>query len=211
LRLSLENRQLAEDLAEHGAALERANRELVVETLTDPLTGLANRRQLMNFMRAITGRCALLIVDVDHFKSYNDSFGHVDGDLCLVLAAEALQQSIRPGPDLVARQGGEEFALVLGGLSQDEALAMAELVRANVQALADLHPRKIRRTVTVSIGLAYRDDDRQKTNADLMEDADAALYEAKNSGRNRVCARAMPLTVIRGGKAEGWNGPPSHA
>lgn len=197
LRLSVENKQLAEQLAEHGAALERANRELIVEALTDPLTGLANRRQLMNFMRASAGRSSLLIVDIDHFKSYNDSFGHVDGDLCLVLVAEALQKSTRSGHDLVARLGGEEFAIVLGGLSKHEAIAAAELVRNNVEALADLHTRKIRRTVTVSIGLAHRDGGREQPIGVLMEEADAALYEAKNSGRNRVCTQALPRGTPR--------------
>ncbi|WP_426240406.1 diguanylate cyclase [Pararhizobium sp. DWP1-1-3] len=196
LRLSLENKQLAEELADHGAALERANRELIVETLTDPLTGLANRRQLMNFMRASAGRSSLLIVDIDHFKSYNDSFGHVDGDLCLVLVADALQTSIRPGRDLAARFGGEEFAIILGDLSQEQAVEVAELVRGNVQSLLTLHARKIRRMVTVSIGFAHRDDDRQKPNATLMSEADAALYEAKNSGRNRVCIGSDPVTVF---------------
>jgi diguanylate cyclase (GGDEF)-like protein len=197
LRLSLENRQLAEELAERGAALERTNRELIVETLTDPLTGLANRRQLMNFMRANSSRSSLLIVDVDHFKSYNDSFGHLDGDLCLVLVAGALQKSIQPGRDLVARLGGEEFAIVLGGLSREQAACVAERVRGNVQALFTLHPGQIRRTVTVSIGLSCCGGDRQPSHVDLMEEADAALYEAKNSGRNRVCIGAASQAVRR--------------
>jgi diguanylate cyclase (GGDEF)-like protein len=197
LRLSLENRQLAEELAERGAALERTNRELIVETLTDPLTGLANRRQLMNFMRANSSRSSLLIVDVDHFKSYNDSFGHLDGDLCLVLVAGALQKSIQPGRDLVARLGGEEFAIVLGGLSGEQAAGVAERVRGNVQALVTLHPGQIRRTVTVSIGLSCCGGDRQPSHVDLMEEADAALYEAKNSGRNRVCIGAASQAVRR--------------
>ncbi len=187
LALSQENRRLVEQLAERSMALEAVNRELTVQTLTDPLTGLANRRQLMTFMRRATGRCALLIVDVDHFKSYNDTFGHGDGDVCLVLVAEALQRSVQAGTDLVARQGGEEFAIVLTDLSQERAFDVAELIRSNVQALHAANPRKIRRTVTISIGFAYRDAELNKTTADLMAEADAALYEAKNAGRNRVC------------------------
>jgi len=187
LRLSQENRLLVDKLAERSMALEAVNRELTVQTLTDPLTGLANRRQLMSFMRRSTGRCALLIVDVDHFKSYNDTFGHGDGDICLVLVAEALQHSVQQGVDLVARQGGEEFAVVLTDLSEDRAFDVAELIRSNVQSLHAAQPRKIRRTVSVSIGFAYRDAELHKTTGDLMAEADAALYEAKNSGRNRVC------------------------
>ncbi len=198
LHLSLENKQLAEDLAERGIALERANRQLSVEALTDPLTGMANRRQLMNFMRTNAGRTALLIADIDHFKSYNDSFGHVDGDICLVLVAGALQNAIRPGKDLAARLGGEEFAVILSDLSQDEAIAVADRIRSNVQTLIDGHPRQIRRPVTISIGLAYRSSERDKTHADLMEEADTALYQAKNSGRNRVSAHASPSGDLPG-------------
>ncbi|MBW6423121.1 diguanylate cyclase [Rhizobium sp. XQZ8] len=186
LRLSQENRLLVEQLAERGMALEAVNRDLTVQTLTDPLTGLANRRQLMGFMRRATGRCALLIVDVDHFKSYNDTFGHGDGDICLVLVAEALQRSVQEANDLVARQGGEEFAIVLTDLGEDRAFDVAELIRSNVQALYPTNPRKVHRQITVSIGFAYRDAELHKTTADLMAEADAALYEAKNSGRNRV-------------------------
>ena len=206
MRLSLENKRLAEDLAKHGAALERANRQLSVEALTDPLTGMANRRQLMTFMRAGTGRTTLLIADIDHFKSYNDSFGHVDGDLCLVLVAGALQDAIRTGQDLAARLGGEEFAVILSDLTQDEALAVAERIRGNVQALAEQHPREMRRVVTLSIGLAYRDGQQQKSDAALMEEADAALYQAKNSGRNLVCIGFAPPAAPPGKRRGDANG-----
>ena len=120
-----------------------------------------------------------MIADIDHFKSYNDSFGHVDGDICLVLVAGALQNAIRPGKDLAARLGGEEFAVILSDLSQDEAIAVADRIRSNVQTLIDGHPRQIRRPVTISIGLAYRSSERDKTHADLMEEADTALYQAR--------------------------------
>ncbi len=187
LHLSLENRRLAERLKERGAELEAANRQLEIESHTDPLTGVANRRRLMSFARAVRGRCAILVIDIDHFKSYNDSFGHVEGDTCLVAVAGALERSIRPDMDLLARLGGEEFAVVLDNVSAEEALSMAERMRANVETLKSAHRARIKREVTVSIGLAVRGADENKSLVALMEQADAAVYRAKSDGRNRVC------------------------
>ncbi|WJH40483.1 GGDEF domain-containing protein [Aliirhizobium terrae] len=198
-KLLQENRHLTDALAARGSFLEEENRELTAQTMTDPLTGLANRRRLMEFLRRTSGRCAVLIIDVDHFKSYNDNHGHGDGDICLVLVADALRRSVQPSIDLVARLGGEEFVVVLTDLSRQRALDVAELIRANIQSLAANHPQRIRRLVTASIGLAYRDDDRQKSNTDLMTEADGALYTAKNTGRNRVAtlSGSQPVAAER--------------
>ncbi len=192
LRLSIENRRLAQHLAERSAALEVANRELEIESHTDPLTGLANRRRLMSFARALRGRCAVMILDIDHFKSYNDTFGHVEGDACLVTVAKTLIGSVRPEHDLVARLGGEEFAVVLSDVGQEGALERAEAIRANVQALQTSGPQRLRRRVTVSIGVSTREADRPKSLSDLMEEADAAVYRAKSEGRNQVCFDDRP-------------------
>ncbi|MVA99545.1 diguanylate cyclase [Nitratireductor sp. CAU 1489] len=192
LRLSIENKRLAQHLEERSAALEVANRELEIESHTDPLTGLANRRRLINFSRAVRGRCAVMIVDIDHFKSYNDSFGHVEGDACLVTVARTLVRSVRPKHDLVARLGGEEFAVVLSDVGQEGALERAEAIRANVQALQRSGPQRLRRRVTVSIGVSTREADRPKSLSDLMEEADAAVYRAKSEGRNQVCFDDSP-------------------
>lgn len=192
LLLSLENKQLAKRLEERSAELEAANRELEIESHTDPLTGVANRRRLMNFARAVRGRCAVLIVDIDHFKSYNDSFGHVAGDACLAAVAETLERSIRPNQDLAARLGGEEFAVVLVDVSASAAAEQAEAIRANVEALQATHRDRVRRQVTVSVGLSTRDANQQKALSVLMEEADAAVYRAKAAGRNRVCLHDTP-------------------
>jgi len=188
MRLSLENGRLAERLEERGLALEVANRELEIQSLTDPLTGTANRRQLMTVLRAAPSQLAVLVVDVDHFKSYNDAFGHAEGDACLILIAEALRRSARPRVDLVARQGGEEFAMVLPDVGEDAAQAIAEQARLNVEALFENRPGMLRRQVTISIGIACRTGDSHRTIDDLVGAADAAVYEAKKAGRNRVSA-----------------------
>lgn len=190
LRLSIENKRLAERLEDRSAALESANRELEVLSSTDPLTGVANRRHLMAFGRAAPPACAVLIVDIDHFKSYNDTFGHVEGDACLVAVANALQSSVRPHLDLVARLGGEEFVVVMTGATYDLAAAIAETMRINIENAHAAGPRRIRRVVTASIGFSVRSAERSRSFAKLMEEADAAVYQAKASGRNRVCQAA---------------------
>lgn len=187
LRLSQENARLARNLAQRSAALEEANRELEIQSLTDPLTGVANRRHLMSFVRAVPGRCSVLMIDVDHFKRYNDSFGHVEGDACLVAVAGVLRRAVREGRDLVARQGGEEFAVVLVDRPEHEALAVAEAIRAGVETLSAAVPGRLRGHVTVSVGFAHRGARETTPHAELLGAADAAVYEAKNSGRNRVC------------------------
>lgn len=185
--LSAENARLAARLEERGTALEVANRELEVLSHTDPLTGVANRRRLMDFARTASDECAVLVVDVDHFKSYNDNFGHVDGDACLIAIAAVLQESLRPELDIVARLGGEEFALVLNRLSLQDTLAIAETMRADVEDIFSSGDRSLRRAVTVSIGVAHRSAQNHRTLTQLIAMADAAVYRAKGSGRNRVC------------------------
>ena len=197
LRLSIENRRLAERLEERSAALESANRELEVLSSTDPLTGVANRRRLMSFGRAAPPDCAVLIVDIDHFKSFNDAFGHVEGDACLVAVARALQSSVRPHLDLVARMGGEEFAVVLTGATHDLAEAIAETMRVNIENVHASAPKRIRRAVTASIGFSVRGPDRPRSFAELMEEADAAVYRAKAAGRNVVCEAVSTAGRVR--------------
>lgn len=184
--LSIENSLMAERLRRRGLALEAVNRDLEIQSLTDPLTGVANRRQLMTFGRAAPDSCAMLMVDIDHFKTYNDAFGHVEGDACLVAVAETLSRSVQVPRDLVARLGGEEFAVVLTGIDEARAEAVAETICANVERLLTSRPSAVRRLVTVSIGLSYRGDGQHKTLAELMEQADSALYRAKAHGRNQV-------------------------
>jgi diguanylate cyclase (GGDEF)-like protein len=168
----------------------------------DPLTGALNRRCLeealhtehQRALRQCEGRepapehasLALLMLDVDHFKKYNDRFGHPAGDRCLQQVVRAVRSAgLRPG-DVVARYGGEEFAVVLPHCSAEGARAVAERLRDAVWELhlaaAEPHPGR----VTVSIGVGVLPDPRLGTPAQLVARADAALYRAKSGGRNRV-------------------------
>lgn len=148
----------------------------------DPLTGLRNRRRLDADLAAATadpsiGRVAFLMVDIDHFKAYNDRHGHPAGDELLRLVGRALASAVREG-DTTYRYGGEEFSVLLPGASDVEALAVAERVRAAVAALDVSAP------VTVSVGAASTDHADHAL--DLVHRADVALYDAKRAGRNRV-------------------------
>ena len=173
--------------------LKRAERELRQLAITDGLTQLANRRHFDERIHEEAERCqrygrllVLLMLDIDHFKQVNDTYGHPAGDLVLRRVADICRESTR-GLDLVARFGGEEFAILLPETDVAGALQLAERIREDVQATPMLYgDRTIR--VTVSCGLAQLgqgDSDARQ----LLKDADAALYEAKKGGRNRVICR----------------------
>jgi diguanylate cyclase (GGDEF)-like protein len=158
----------------------------------DPLTGIANRRAFDDFLVESFNRArrydrplSLLSIDLDNFKSYNDTFGHPAGDAVLKAVAETFAQLARD-TDLAARIGGEEFAVVLPETATEGASALAERMRAGVAAL------KLPRVVTISVGIASLDPATESAAA-LLEESDAALYEAKRGGRNRVVVSARPL------------------
>jgi diguanylate cyclase (GGDEF)-like protein/PAS domain S-box-containing protein len=186
-------------LVEQVEVIERLRAELAEEAVRDPLTGLHNRRHLDRALRADlasrprTGRLAVLVVDVDHFKTVNDRFGHAAGDRVLTAVADTLTGAVREG-DTAARLGGEEFVLVLPGAGRAQALERAERVRRAVAAVR--HPVDGGGVgVTVSIGVAVCPAD-GTTAAALLEAADRALYTAKETGRDRVVAAgAAPVAV----------------
>jgi diguanylate cyclase (GGDEF)-like protein/PAS domain S-box-containing protein len=168
----------------------RAEEELVRLAESDPLTGIANRRRFdetlnREWRRAMRDGApiSLLMIDVDHFKAYNDRYGHPAGDETLRLIARAITANARRPGDLAARYGGEEFAVLLPASDGNVAISVAEYIRAGVGVLALPHAASPSGLVTVSIGIASLHVERGMNAAALVERADAALYKAKSNGR----------------------------
>jgi diguanylate cyclase (GGDEF)-like protein/PAS domain S-box-containing protein len=199
----------AEDLlAEANARLEAANAELEALANLDGLTGLGNRRQFdkvaeSEFRRARRHRwpLGLVLLDVDCFKLFNDRYGHLAGDDCLRQVGRAIGGTLKRPGDFSARFGGEELVAVLPATDANGALAMAEAMRAAVEALGLAHAESPSGRLTISAGAAAilpaRDAD---TVDDLIGAADQALYAAKTSGRNRV-SLATPRRPVPAGCA----------
>ncbi|HML07379.1 MAG TPA: diguanylate cyclase [Xanthobacteraceae bacterium] len=159
----------------------------------DPLTGLANRRELQNRLEALwaqnaatTSVVGILMLDIDHFKAYNDRYGHPAGDACLKRVASCIQGELRGTDDLAARYGGEEMLVVLPNADVGAAVAVAERIRRRLESLGIPHELAgVNRVVTASLGAASAPA--QTVTADeLVAAADAALYAAKSNGRNQV-------------------------
>ena len=136
---------------------------------------------------------ALMMIDIDHFKLYNDRYGHVAGDTCLRAVGETLSLVTLEEAVLVARYGGEEFALLLPGLDLTRAAALAEEARKSIEDLLITHAEAPCGLVTISIGVESMVPEKGQPAADLVEAADNALYAAKRRGRNTVVARAPVL------------------
>ncbi|WP_431356957.1 membrane-associated sensor domain-containing protein [Pantoea endophytica] len=153
----------------------------------DALTGTANRRSLENYLNDAIHQTlpfALIMLDVDYFKRYNDHYGHQAGDDCLAKVADVLKSAVRTPADLVARYGGEEFVMVLPAASLDEAALVAERIQASLHATALAHlASEVSKTVTVSMGIAVSGSG--DSAAGIIARADDALYRAKQQGRNR--------------------------
>lgn len=158
---------------------------------TDPLTGLANRRIMMETLRREFGRCSrgdqplsLIMVDADHFKRVNDTYGHQQGDVVLNALADLLRKHLRPY-DLAARFGGEEFAVILPETPMSEAVKVAERLRSGAQSL--LFDNELKNLqVTISLGVSTSPTPRIHSEEDMIREADNALYKAKQNGRNRT-------------------------
>ena len=183
--------ELQEVLERRHAELESAhqsnqetNRQLRKLAETDPLTGAFNRRELMRFLGELCAPAALILFDVDHFKQINDTFGHHAGDEALVRLVGLVHETLRK-QDLLARTGGEEFVIVLTETDRASALTIAERVRRRIEAMAiDVGGRQLR--LTVSLGTALIAEPTSRAAARKLREADAALYQAKRKGRNRV-------------------------
>jgi len=193
--LSERNRELETLVGERTAALKIANDQLEALSNTDGLTGIANRRSFDSGLAQEWKRAqragsslALLLIDVDRFKHFNDRYGHLAGDDCLRALGKILAKEGRRPGDLVARYGGEEFVVLLPGTSLPDALERARHTQQAVWSLAIEHAGTPAAIVTVSLGVAAQAPSRQQSADDLLRHADQALYQAKRAGRNRVCA-----------------------
>jgi len=181
-------------LGQRNHELEEANRRLEVLSTVDSLTEAANRRQFDHILDAEWRRCArtglplaLLMLDIDHFKPFNDGYGHVPGDACLRKVAGVVRRSVQRAGELVARYGGEEFAVLLPGSDAPHARELAETIRLEVELLAIPHAySKVAPVVTISAGVAAMIPIYGNTPGELVSAADRALYHAKQTGRNRV-------------------------
>ena len=166
------------------------------QSIRDPLTGLLNRRYLeeslpreLGLARREQQPLAVLMIDVDHFKRFNDAYGHDTGDQALRMVGALFAAQFR-GSDIACRYGGEEFAVVLPGTGKDEAVARAEQLCAKVRELSVMHQGTVVGSLTISIGVAVCFEHGEHMEQ-LIETADAALYQAKRAGRDRVaCAAA---------------------
>ncbi|MBP0015161.1 MAG: diguanylate cyclase [Roseofilum sp. SBFL] len=196
-KLKEELEQLKQEVNQRQQTQQNLERLVTV----DELTQLSNRRHFNDYLKQEWKRLfslpfytggypqalSLILADVDYFKLYNDTYGHLKGDQSLQKVAQAMKQVVTYSGSLVARYGGEEFAIILPNASSDYALQVAELIRVQVKALKIPHSQSIVSSyVTVSLGIACRFPDSDLSPEDLISSADKALYHAKQQGRNSV-------------------------
>lgn len=189
---------MASQLAEREREMAATNDRLTIIASLDLVSGLANRRAFQSrlefeWMRALQNeaRLSVLMIDVDHFKLFNDTYGHPEGDACLSRVGEVLATIADSRSGFAARYGGEEFCLLLPDSNPEYATRVAEEVRATVEGLTIPHITGTFKTVTVSVGVATVTPSDAQPQDDLIEAADAALYAAKRRGRNTVVEHGL--------------------
>jgi len=203
------NEALEEKVRLRTAELQAANSQLETLSITDGLTGLANRRRFDKYwaeewQRALRQATplAVIMMDVDHFKTYNDHYGHQQGDECLRRVGEVLRATVRRAGELAARYGGEEFVVVMPGASLTQAQETAESILAAIRAEQMPHASSpVASVVTISLGVAAGTPSTAGNRERLLKEADVALYDAKHQGRNRVALSLPGLTQPNGANA----------
>ncbi|RBP75837.1 diguanylate cyclase (GGDEF)-like protein [Shewanella putrefaciens] len=195
-RLEERNVELESMITARTSELAEANRQLEILSNTDGLTNIGNRRLFDMMLQTEWSRgqrsnssLALIMLDIDHFKQFNDHYGHLAGDDCLKQLASTLSQSGRRAGELVARYGGEEFVILLPNVDNQTVLETAQHIYQLIQAIAIPHANTDLGIVTVSAGVAYLQPSNKQNALELVRQADAALYRAKSAGRN--CIRVM--------------------
>ncbi|MBR1123378.1 diguanylate cyclase [Bradyrhizobium lablabi] len=199
---------MAAQLSQREREMVATNDRLTVMASIDMLTGLANRRGFQSrldfeWMRSqqYDSELSLMMIDVDHFKLYNDTYGHPEGDACLTRLGETLSGIAADNMGFAGRYGGEEFCLLLPNTDAARASEIGEVIRATVQSLGIPHATSSHRSVTVSIGIACTLPNETQRPGDLIEAADAALYAAKHRGRNTVVEHGFVKLVDEAGMA----------
>lgn len=199
-RLKFENDDLVYELSNSNKTLKQTNQalheakeNLQVISLTDELTGLANRRNFSQLSKKEWARSvrqnqpiACLMIDIDHFKLFNDYYGHQKGDDCLAKVAAKLKKEIQRPEDIIARYGGEEFIALLPGTNLSGAVLVAERMINSIKEADLSHNQSPEGKVTISIGISTVQNPRSDSLFKLIKSADDALYNAKESGRNRM-------------------------
>jgi len=173
--------------------LYESNLDLIDKVHYDALTGIYNRLYMEDSLKRIIssvarsgGQLSVMMVDVDHFKKYNDTYGHSNGDACLKSVAETLAVSVARADDFVARYGGEEFAVILPNTDESGARKMAGNMLENIKARNIPHEKnEIAGHITISIGVTTGEVERTQSGIDYIKCADEALYISKRNGRNR--------------------------
>jgi diguanylate cyclase (GGDEF)-like protein len=199
---------MAAQLSQRERELVATNDRLTVMASIDMLSGLANRRGFQSRLdfewlksQQYDNELSLLMIDVDHFKLYNDTYGHPEGDACLSRLGETLAVVAAETMGFAGRYGGEEFCLLLPNTDTTRAIEIGEMVRAAVQGLGIPHATSSHQTVTVSVGVACTKPNDTQRPGDLIEAADAALYAAKHRGRNAVVEHGFVRMVDQAGMA----------
>jgi len=206
IQFALERQNLREELKEKNRILEElsgklatANQQLEQLTVQDSLTKIWNRRRfdavlMMEWVRLLRSRepLSLILCDVDYFKAFNDTYGHQAGDRCLYIIAQAIANAIRRPADCVARYGGEEFVVVLPHTDQAGAIHVAETIRTTIEALEIPHRGSlVSEYISLSLGVTSIIPTKDMAPSQLVENADRALYMAKQQGRNRLSHLAL--------------------
>ncbi|WP_162462940.1 sensor domain-containing diguanylate cyclase [Paenibacillus psychroresistens] len=174
--------------------LKEANRILRHLSTRDGLTGIGNRRYFDEMFVKDWAQCSryskplsLVMMDIDYFKAYNDTYGHLGGDYCLKNVAQALTEVLKRPSDSLARYGGEEFVVILPDVHEEGALIVAERIRLAIEGLQIPHIQsKVSEFVTISLGVATISPNKSMDSQDLIHSADKALYTSKKAGKNRI-------------------------
>jgi diguanylate cyclase (GGDEF)-like protein len=177
--------------------LASANEKLKDLSVTDELTKLNNRRSFIEYTDIIWKQnqrlnlpVTVLLIDIDYFKKYNDSLGHLEGDRALIAVAQCLKNSLKRETDFVARFGGEEFVCLLPFIEKDEAYDFAKTLVQNIENMKIHHPMsECSKYITISAGMAIIIPNENNSSSELLEEADKALYKAKEAGRNKVVVK----------------------